>query len=181
METARIEGQVSIFIDFGKRLWMLQVSRLPCCYVVMVVATSAEGKASGDVSGRKNVFQTNLKWERELEVAGDGGGDAVYAMGKIMSSGSVDGWTHAVWLHPALTRSSHFPGMKIKPKSCTKHWVCFSLGGLELKSPQKEPIKGNGHHGVIRGSTQRMHIKTKLWVSEGFAHGFLCQREIGKL
>lgn len=81
METARIEGQVSIFIDFGKRLWMLQVSRLLCCYVVMVVATSAAGKAPGDVSGRKNVFQTNLKGERELEVAGDGGGDAGYGMG----------------------------------------------------------------------------------------------------
>lgn len=47
----------------------------------MVVATSAAGKAPGDVSGRKNVFQTNLKWEIELEVAGDGGGDAGYGMG----------------------------------------------------------------------------------------------------
>lgn len=93
-------------------------------------------------------------------MAGDGEGDAVNVMGK--SWGSVDGWTHTVWLHQALTQGSHFSGMKIKPKSCTKHWFCFSLGGLELTSPQKEPVKGNRHHGVIRGSALRMHIKTKL-------------------
>lgn len=93
-------------------------------------------------------------------MAGDGGGDAVYGVGK--NWGSIDGWTHRVWLHQALTQGSYFSGMKIKPKSCTKPWFCFSLGGLELTSPQKEPIKGNRRHGVIRGSALRMRIETKL-------------------